>query len=136
MESWATLCLHSVTQPYTIWPRWREQGGWLRCPPLGRPGVASFGTTCSACSRIPPQPPRPAVARANLPHVDMPPAHLARAEGEGVHVKVQFNYIYLRSTCFTVSPVKSYGFPCFLLVSIIFFRKTMAAPQKELGTTS
>jgi hypothetical protein len=21
------LCLHSVTQPYTTWPRWREQGG-------------------------------------------------------------------------------------------------------------
>jgi hypothetical protein len=23
------LCLHSVTQPYTTWPRWREQGGGL-----------------------------------------------------------------------------------------------------------
>ncbi len=21
------LCLHSVTHPYTTWPRWREQGG-------------------------------------------------------------------------------------------------------------
>jgi hypothetical protein len=28
------LCLHSVTQPYTTWPRWREQGGGLRSLPL------------------------------------------------------------------------------------------------------
>jgi hypothetical protein len=28
------LCLHSVTQPYTTWPRWREQGGWLHSLPL------------------------------------------------------------------------------------------------------
>jgi hypothetical protein len=28
------LCLHSVTQPYTIWPRWREQGVGLRSLPL------------------------------------------------------------------------------------------------------
>ena len=34
MGSWATLCLHSVTQPYTTWPRWREQGGGLRSLPL------------------------------------------------------------------------------------------------------
>ncbi len=41
-EGWGIgqLCLHSVTQSYTIWPRWREQGGGLRCLPLGRPGVA------------------------------------------------------------------------------------------------
>ncbi len=27
------LCLHSVTQPYTTWPRWREQGGgWCSLP--------------------------------------------------------------------------------------------------------
>ncbi len=25
------LCLHSVTQPYTTWLRWREQGGGFRC---------------------------------------------------------------------------------------------------------
>ncbi len=36
MGSWATLCLHSVTQPYTACPRWREQGGGLRSLPLGR----------------------------------------------------------------------------------------------------
>ncbi len=35
MGSWATLCLHSVTQPYTTCPRWREQGGGLRSLPLG-----------------------------------------------------------------------------------------------------
>ncbi len=29
------LCLHSITQPYTTWPRWREQGGGLRSLPLG-----------------------------------------------------------------------------------------------------
>ena len=29
------LCLHSVTQPFTTWPRWREQGGGLRSLPLG-----------------------------------------------------------------------------------------------------
>jgi hypothetical protein len=34
MGSWATLCLHSVTQPYTTCPRWREQGGGLRSLPL------------------------------------------------------------------------------------------------------
>ncbi len=28
------LCLHIVTQPYTTWPRWREQGGGLRSLPL------------------------------------------------------------------------------------------------------
>jgi hypothetical protein len=28
------LCLHSVTQPYTTWPRWREQGGGLCSLPL------------------------------------------------------------------------------------------------------
>jgi hypothetical protein len=30
------LCLHSVTQPYTTWPRWREQGGGLYSLPLLR----------------------------------------------------------------------------------------------------
>jgi hypothetical protein len=30
------LCLHSVTQPFTTWPRWREQGGGLRSLPLGQ----------------------------------------------------------------------------------------------------
>jgi hypothetical protein len=29
------LSLHSVTQPYTTWPRWREQGGGLHSLPLG-----------------------------------------------------------------------------------------------------
>jgi hypothetical protein len=29
------LCLHSVTQPFTTWPRWREQGGGLCSLPLG-----------------------------------------------------------------------------------------------------
>ncbi len=29
------LCLHSVTQPYTTCPRWREQGGGGAFPPLG-----------------------------------------------------------------------------------------------------
>ncbi len=28
--------LHSVTQPYTTWPRWREQGGGLHSLPLDR----------------------------------------------------------------------------------------------------
>ncbi len=28
------LCLHSVTQPFTTWPRWREQGGGLCFLPL------------------------------------------------------------------------------------------------------
>ncbi len=28
------VCLHSVTQPYTTWPRWREQGGGLCSLPL------------------------------------------------------------------------------------------------------
>jgi hypothetical protein len=28
------LCLHSVTQPFTTWPRWREQGGGLCSLPL------------------------------------------------------------------------------------------------------
>jgi hypothetical protein len=28
------LCLHSVTQPFTTWPRWREQGGGMRFLPL------------------------------------------------------------------------------------------------------
>jgi len=36
MGSWATLCLHSVTQPYTTCPRWREQWGGLRSLPLSR----------------------------------------------------------------------------------------------------
>ncbi len=31
------LCLQSVTQPYTSWPRWREQGGGLRSLPLHIP---------------------------------------------------------------------------------------------------
>ncbi len=31
------LCLHSVTQPYTTWPRWREQGGG----PLHAPHILS-----------------------------------------------------------------------------------------------
>jgi hypothetical protein len=35
------LCLHSVTQPYTTWPRWRVQGGGLRSLPLD---IADFGT--------------------------------------------------------------------------------------------
>jgi hypothetical protein len=31
------LCLHSVTQPYATWPRWRERGGGgLRSLPLVR----------------------------------------------------------------------------------------------------
>ena len=30
------LCLHSVTQPYTTCPRWREQGGGLCSLPLGK----------------------------------------------------------------------------------------------------
>ncbi len=30
------LCLHSVTQPYNTWPRWREQGEGLRSLPLVR----------------------------------------------------------------------------------------------------
>jgi len=29
------LCLHSATQPYTTWPRWRYQGGGLCSLPLG-----------------------------------------------------------------------------------------------------
>jgi hypothetical protein len=29
------LFLHSITQSYTTWPRWREQGGGLRSLPLG-----------------------------------------------------------------------------------------------------
>ncbi len=29
------LSLHSVTQPYTTWPEWREQGGGLCSLPLG-----------------------------------------------------------------------------------------------------
>ncbi len=37
MGSWATLCLHSVTQPFTTWPRWREQGGGFCSLPLGPP---------------------------------------------------------------------------------------------------
>ncbi len=32
------LCLHSVTQPYTTWPMWREQGGGLCFLPLGTAG--------------------------------------------------------------------------------------------------
>jgi hypothetical protein len=32
------LCLHGVTQPYTTWPRWREQGGGLHSLPLGERG--------------------------------------------------------------------------------------------------
>jgi hypothetical protein len=28
------ICLHSVTQPFTTWPRWREQGGRLCSLPL------------------------------------------------------------------------------------------------------
>jgi hypothetical protein len=28
------ICLHCVTQPYTTWPRWREQGEGLRSLPL------------------------------------------------------------------------------------------------------
>jgi hypothetical protein len=28
------VCLHRVTQPYTTWPRWREQGGGLCSLPL------------------------------------------------------------------------------------------------------
>ncbi len=35
------LCLHSVTQPYTTWPRWREQGGRLRSLPLVSPNENS-----------------------------------------------------------------------------------------------
>ncbi len=29
------ICLHSITQPYTTWPRWCEQGGVLRSLLLG-----------------------------------------------------------------------------------------------------
>ncbi len=31
------LCLHSVTQPFTTWPRWRVQGGGLCSLPLPPP---------------------------------------------------------------------------------------------------
>jgi hypothetical protein len=31
------LCLHGVTQPYTNWPRWREQGGGLGSLPFFLP---------------------------------------------------------------------------------------------------
>jgi hypothetical protein len=34
---WGDCCLHSVTQPYTTRPRWREQGGGLRSLPLVSP---------------------------------------------------------------------------------------------------
>jgi hypothetical protein len=34
------LCLHSISQPYTTWPRWREQGG-ITFPPLV--GDSQFG---------------------------------------------------------------------------------------------
>jgi hypothetical protein len=42
MGSWATLCLHSVTQPYTTWPRWRQQGGGLHSLPLGPAYICSL----------------------------------------------------------------------------------------------
>jgi hypothetical protein len=35
------LCLHSVTQPYTTWPRWQEQGGGLCSLPLENTGKVS-----------------------------------------------------------------------------------------------
>ncbi len=31
---WVALCYFTVTQPYTTWPRWREQGGGLCSLPL------------------------------------------------------------------------------------------------------
>jgi hypothetical protein len=53
------LCLHGVTQPYTTWPRWREQGGGGGCSlplagPLRRRGaggglrVRGWGRWCNA----------------------------------------------------------------------------------------
>jgi hypothetical protein len=44
MGSWASLCLHSVTQPYTTCPRWREQGGGLRSLPLVQVGTGTTGS--------------------------------------------------------------------------------------------
>jgi hypothetical protein len=40
-EVWQ-LCLHSVTQPYTTWPSWREQGGGLCSLPLGPNSVSQY----------------------------------------------------------------------------------------------
>ncbi len=39
------LCLHSVTQPYTTWPMWREQGGGLCSLPLDYIGWRAGPTT-------------------------------------------------------------------------------------------
>jgi hypothetical protein len=46
------LFLHSVTQPYTTWPRWQEQGGGLRSLPLYVPWRAGTATTLSGLSRL------------------------------------------------------------------------------------
>ncbi len=37
------LCLHSVTQPYTTCPRWRERGGVV-FPPLGGRGLSGLSS--------------------------------------------------------------------------------------------
>jgi hypothetical protein len=42
------LCLHSVTQPYTTWPRWREQVGGLRSLPLTSTG-SNFNLNSCLC---------------------------------------------------------------------------------------
>ncbi len=39
------LFLHSVTQPFTTWPRWRERGGGLCSLPLGT--LQLRGQTCT-----------------------------------------------------------------------------------------
>ncbi len=45
------ICLQSITQFYTTWPRWREQGGGLRSLPMiytkGRRGCVSFAVSSS-----------------------------------------------------------------------------------------
>jgi hypothetical protein len=71
------LCLHSVTQPFPTWPRWREQGGGLCSLPcycladqrviqllaggMPRSDIVRTKTICSArkdCPRICNQPER------------------------------------------------------------------------------
>jgi hypothetical protein len=43
------VCMHSVTQPHTTWPRWREQGEGLRSLPLVQSGsfCSIFKCQCS-----------------------------------------------------------------------------------------
>ena len=43
------LCLHSVTQPYTTWPRWREQGGGYVPSPCGFPTLLNFCGDSKSC---------------------------------------------------------------------------------------